>query len=547
MSARGDADATHTWYVKGGDSEVVGPVATALLVTAIKAGRVPFDARVCPVGGDAWSDLLSHPEFASAAMDQESSSSPIQATPDVTTNDPAQSLRDVRSDVPTNFEVSARSYGREFSEVTIVRPVATREEMELTVRRSLGAFLLAPRDFARSAHLSLWWAWFPIVVGRAAFESEWVGTATPYRYVESRDSRGELRREKRRLGVRSFSGSLPSEEYTTYASGDPEAVPQSLLEAATSVGSSARSLSVENLLATTFDRLPEQPTCVPVRISKALASTMLSALAHDREKQRAESALRSLTDGNWESRNVQVRLRAVEQTYRLLLMPALVGTYAYRGRRWRAIAFSSTPYAGCEGAPTSVLKVVAILVAAGATLIAALAYFDVLPVRSWVPSSPFTENKPNAVETTQAPVNTARPSSPSTAVRMVGDADASAGRPSVHAVSVGSGIPISALDQASTLPPGDEGFVDTRGGAGWGDRCWTHLQAGQLAWAKAECDRAMEMNPSSPQPRASLLYNEGLIEKKLGHKDEARTYFEQSLALRPHPDVQAALDSLDAY
>lgn len=57
----------------------------------------------------------------------------------------------------------------------------------------------------------------------------------------------------------------------------------------------------------------------------------------------------------------------------------------------------------------------------------------------------------------------------------------------------------------------------------------------------------MEMNPSSPQPRASLLYNEGLIEKKLGHKDEARTYFEQSLALRPHPDVQAALDSLDAY
>ena len=95
------------------------------------------------------------------------------------------------------------------------------------------------------------------------------------------------------------------------------------------------------------------------------------------------------------------------------------------------------------------------------------------------------------------------------------------------------------------LAPEDKGFVDRRGGWGWGDKCWTNIQTGHLGWAKAECDRGMQMNPTSPQPRASLLYNLGLIEQKLGHGDAARRSYQQSLALRPNADVQAALDSLE--
>jgi Tfp pilus assembly protein PilF len=51
-------------------------------------------------------------------------------------------------------------------------------------------------------------------------------------------------------------------------------------------------------------------------------------------------------------------------------------------------------------------------------------------------------------------------------------------------------------------------------------------------------------NPDEPQPRASLLYNLGLIEQKEGNVDDARRFFKQSLALREHAKVRAALDSL---
>ncbi len=94
------------------------------------------------------------------------------------------------------------------------------------------------------------------------------------------------------------------------------------------------------------------------------------------------------------------------------------------------------------------------------------------------------------------------------------------------------------------LPPADEGFVDTRGGWGWCDKCWLNIKAKKWGFAKAECDEGLKMNPSSPQPRASLLYNEGLIEKGTGNVDEARRLFTESLALREHPEVRAALNSL---
>jgi len=91
------------------------------------------------------------------------------------------------------------------------------------------------------------------------------------------------------------------------------------------------------------------------------------------------------------------------------------------------------------------------------------------------------------------------------------------------------------------LPAKDEGFVDARGGWGWGDKCYVSIKAQKWGWAKAECDEGMKMSPAAPQPRASLLYNEGLIAKAAGDLEEARRNFEQSLALRDSPAVRAEL------
>jgi len=94
------------------------------------------------------------------------------------------------------------------------------------------------------------------------------------------------------------------------------------------------------------------------------------------------------------------------------------------------------------------------------------------------------------------------------------------------------------------LPPSDLGFVDTRGGWEWGNRCFRNILANNWGWAKAECDEALKLRPLSPQPRASLLYNEGLIAAEAGQIDAARSYFTESLALREDAAVRNALESL---
>jgi hypothetical protein len=94
------------------------------------------------------------------------------------------------------------------------------------------------------------------------------------------------------------------------------------------------------------------------------------------------------------------------------------------------------------------------------------------------------------------------------------------------------------------LPAEDEGLVDRRGGWEWSDRCWLHLRAEKWGWAKAECDRGLALPAASPQPRASLLYNEGLIARAAGDVAAARRFFQESLAVREHPEVRAALAAL---
>ena len=89
------------------------------------------------------------------------------------------------------------------------------------------------------------------------------------------------------------------------------------------------------------------------------------------------------------------------------------------------------------------------------------------------------------------------------------------------------------------LAPADASFVDKRGGWGWGDRCWLNIKAEKWGWARAECERAMTLNPKSPQPMASLLYNRGLIAIHAGDTQTAKQLLEQSLQLREHPEVRA--------
>ena len=60
-----------------------------------------------------------------------------------------------------------------------------------------------------------------------------------------------------------------------------------------------------------------------------------------------------------------------------------------------------------------------------------------------------------------------------------------------------------------SLPPEDAGFVDTRGGAGWADKCWVNIRAKKWGWAKAECDKAVSMKPASPTPMASIPVQPG--------------------------------------
>jgi hypothetical protein len=94
------------------------------------------------------------------------------------------------------------------------------------------------------------------------------------------------------------------------------------------------------------------------------------------------------------------------------------------------------------------------------------------------------------------------------------------------------------------LSPDDDGFVDKRGGWGWGDRCWINLQKGAWGYAKAECIKGMQLGPASPNPKASLLYNLALIEKAAGRRPMARALLSESLSIRENAEVRSALNTL---
>ncbi len=105
----------------------------------------------------------------------------------------------------------------------------------------------------------------------------------------------------------------------------------------------------------------------------------------------------------------------------------------------------------------------------------------------------------------------------------------------VPVASASSPVPL-ATEPLSELAPADVDLVERHGGWDWGNRCYRHIKAGQLAWAKAACDRGLAMGPRSPDPRASILYNLGVIEERRGNVRAARAYFKESVDLRPERD-----------
>jgi serine/threonine protein kinase len=97
----------------------------------------------------------------------------------------------------------------------------------------------------------------------------------------------------------------------------------------------------------------------------------------------------------------------------------------------------------------------------------------------------------------------------------------------------------------SSLHPNDVGFVDDRGGRGWGDRCFYHLSSERYDAARAACERGLQIAVDN-EVRGTLIYNLGRIAQGEGDVAEARRLYEDALRLSPNnPAVRSRLEALD--
>lgn len=75
-------------------------------------------------------------------------------------------------------------------------------------------------------------------------------------------------------------------------------------------------------------------------------------------------------------------------------------------------------------------------------------------------------------------------------------------------------------------------------------------ELGYAAYYAGDLDRARSFNTralkvaTEPGLRASILFNEGMVDEKKGDKDAARKHYETSLSLRPNATVQTRLEKL---
>lgn len=97
--------------------------------------------------------------------------------------------------------------------------------------------------------------------------------------------------------------------------------------------------------------------------------------------------------------------------------------------------------------------------------------------------------------------------------------------------------------KTATLAPEDEGFVDSRGGFEWGNRCYVHFKAGRLANARAACQKGLGMSPP-PDVRGAILYNAALVEEADGDTALACRYIRESLSARDSGAVRRKLTAL---
>jgi hypothetical protein len=103
---------------------------------------------------------------------------------------------------------------------------------------------------------------------------------------------------------------------------------------------------------------------------------------------------------------------------------------------------------------------------------------------------------------------------------------------------------VSAPKQA-VLAPQDQGYQDTSGGAGWGNRCFRHVKSGRLANARAACERGLEVG-SAAEIRGAILYSMGLIEELADDEAAACRWLHESLRVRPgNAPTQAKLTTLN--
>lgn len=92
------------------------------------------------------------------------------------------------------------------------------------------------------------------------------------------------------------------------------------------------------------------------------------------------------------------------------------------------------------------------------------------------------------------------------------------------------------------LPADETTFVDAVEGAAWLAKCRASLGRGELSHAKAECIEGLRLAKGANGVRPDLLFAIGEVEERAGNAEGARGWYAQSYALRPAPEVGAALE-----
>lgn len=107
----------------------------------------------------------------------------------------------------------------------------------------------------------------------------------------------------------------------------------------------------------------------------------------------------------------------------------------------------------------------------------------------------------------------------------------------------GDGKGCEPAPKESSLAPEDAGFVDSRGGFEWGNRCFLHVRAGRIANARAACNKGLAMSPE-PDIRGAILFNLALAEEADGDVAAACSYLESSLLSRDSGPVRRKKEAL---